>query len=216
MRSILTSKWLKAAVFVLCLVPLAHLAWEALHDDLGANPIEFVTHALGDWTLIFVVLTLSITPARRILRQPELIRFRRMLGLFAFSYGFLHFSCWYGLDKFFDFAEMWHDVHKRPFITMGFTAFILMVPLALTSTAGSIRRLGGRRWRALHSLIYGTAVAAVIHYYWLVKSDVHKPVRYGIIVAALLLYRAGVWFSRRRAGKSRTAPDRALEVGVGT
>lgn len=213
MKSILTSKWLKAVVFALCLLPLAHLVWQALHDDLGANPIEFVTHATGDWTLIFVVLTLSVTPGRRILRQPELIRFRRMLGLFAFTYGFLHFTCWYGLDKFFDFAEMWHDVHKRPFITMGFTGFILMVPLALTSTANSIRRLGGRRWRALHRLIYATAVAGVIHYYWLVKSDAHKPVRYGIVVAALLLYRVGVWLSRRRA---RVAPGRTVQVGVGT
>lgn len=213
MKSILTSKCLKVAVFALCMVPLAHLAWQALHDDLGANPIEFVTHATGDWTLIFVVLTLSVSPARRILRQPELIRFRRMLGLFAFTYGFLHFTCWYGLDKFFDFAEMWHDIHKRPFITLGFTGFILMVPLALTSTAGSIRRLGGKRWRALHRLIYLTAIAGVIHYYWLVKSDVHKPVRYGIIVAALLLYRAGVWFRQRR---TKAAPRRTVQVRVGT
>ena len=213
MKPIFNSKWLKAAVFALCLLPLAHLVWQALHDGLGANPIEFVTHATGDWTLIFIVLTLGVTPTRRILRQPELIRFRRMLGLSAFTYGFLHFTCWYGLDKFFDLAEMWHDVHKRPFITMGFTGFILMVPLALTSTANSIRRLGGRRWRALHRLIYVTAVAGVVHYYWLVKSDVHKPVRYGIIVAALLLYRVGVWLSRRRA---RIAPGRTVQVGVGT
>lgn len=191
MKSVLNSKWIKVPVFVLCLVPLTRLIWRGLNHELGANPIEFITHTTGDWTLIFLVLTLSITPARKLLRRPELIRFRRMLGLFAFFYGFLHFSTWIGLDKFFDLAEMLHDVRKRPFITAGFTGFVLMIPLAATSTAGWIRRLGGRRWQMLHRLIYASAVAGVVHYYWLVKSDVRKPVFYGTLVALLLAYRLG-------------------------
>ena len=191
MKSVLNSKWIKVPVFVLCLVPLTRLIWRDLNHELGANPIEFITHTTGDWTLIFLVLTLSITPARKLLRRPELIRFRRMLGLFAFFYGFLHFSTWIGLDKFFDLEEMLHDVRKRPFITAGFTGFVLMIPLAATSTAGWIRRLGGRRWQMLHRLIYASAVAGVVHYYWLVKSDVRKPVFYGTIVALLLAYRLG-------------------------
>jgi len=191
LKSVLNSKWIKVPVFVLCLVPLTRLIWRGLNHELGANPIEFITHTTGDWTLIFLVLTLSITPARKLLRRPELIRFRRMLGLFAFFYGFLHFSTWIGLDKFFDLAEMLHDVRKRPFITAGFTGFVLMIPLAATSTAGWIRRLGGRRWQMLHRLIYASAVAGVVHYYWLVKSDVRKPVFYGTLVALLLAYRLG-------------------------
>jgi methionine sulfoxide reductase heme-binding subunit len=214
MKSILTSRWTKVFVFILCLIPAVELVWRALQDDLGPNPIEFITHSTGDFILIFLVLTLSITPARKILHLPDLIRFRRMLGLFAFFYAFLHFSTWIGLDKFFDFREMWHDVHKRPFITAGFTGFILLVPLALTSTAGSIRRLGGKRWQALHRLIYVTAVAGVIHYYWLVKSDVRKPLMYGAMVALLLLYRAGAWLQRRRARATRARP--ALQEEMGT
>lgn len=205
MKSILFSKWMKLPVFALCLVPLANLIWRALHRQLTANPIEFITHQTGDWTLIFIVITLSITPARQLLRLPELIRFRRMLGLFAFFYAFLHFSTWIGLDKFFDWPEMFHDVRKRPFITAGFTGFVLLIPLALTSTAGWIRRLGGKRWQALHRLIYVTAMAGVIHYYWLVKSDVRKPLFYGTLVTLLFLLRLGLWmFSRRAQAASPT------------
>ena len=186
-------------MFALCLVPLGKLAWRALHQDLTANPIEYITHQTGDWTLIFVVITLAVTPVRKLLHLPELIRYRRMLGLFAFFYGFLHFSTWIGLDKFFDWTEMLHDVRKRPFITAGFTGFALMLPLALTSTAGWIRRLGGKRWLALHRLIYVTAIAGVVHYYWLVKSDVRKPLFYGALVTLLLLVRVGFWLAARRA-----------------
>ncbi len=198
---------------MLCLVPAGRLVWAAFHQGLGANPIEFITHKTGDWTLIFLVLTLAVTPARRLLRLPDLIRFRRMLGLFAFFYVFLHFSTWIGLDKFFDLAEMLHDVHKRPFITVGFTGFILMVPLAVTSTAGWIRRLGGKRWLMLHRLIYVSAIAGVVHYYWLVKSDVRKPVFYGAVVALLLLLRLGFWLRKRpqrlRAPERETVTERA-------
>jgi sulfoxide reductase heme-binding subunit YedZ len=190
---------MKLPAFVLCLVPFGRLAWRGLHNQLTANPIEYITHQTGDWTLIFIVITLAVTPARKLLRVPEIIRFRRMLGLFAFFYGFLHFSTWIGLDKFFDWAEMLADVRKRTFITAGFTGFVLMIPLALTSTAGWIRRLGGRRWLALHRLIYVTAMAGVAHYYWLVKSDVRKPLFYGALVALLLALRVGFWLVARRA-----------------
>ena len=180
-------------VFVLCLAPLAWLAWKGIHQDLGANPIEYITHSTGDWTLRFLVITLSITPLRKLLGRPQLIRFRRMLGLFAFFYGCLHFATYVWLDKFFDVSDMIKDVGKRPFVTAGFTGFVLLVPLAVTSTAGWIRRLGGKRWQRLHRLIYVTAVAGVVHYYWLVKSDVRKPVMYGAMVAILLAYRLGAW-----------------------
>jgi sulfoxide reductase heme-binding subunit YedZ len=211
LKAILKNKWTKAVVFLLALAPVADLAWRAMTGRLGANPIEFVTHQTGDWTIIFVMLTLAITPARQLLRLPDLIRFRRMLGLFAFFYGFLHFSTWIGLDKFFDLTDMLHDVQKRPFITVGFTGFVLMIPLALTSTAGWIRRLGGTRWQALHRLIYATGVAGVIHYYWLVKSDVRKPVAYGTIVVALLAYRFIRWLRAKgtRAPMAR-APQREI------
>ncbi|MGD0221733.1 MAG: protein-methionine-sulfoxide reductase heme-binding subunit MsrQ [Terriglobia bacterium] len=199
MRKILSSKGIKLPVFALCLVPLGQLAWRALHNNLTANPIEYITHQIGDWTLIFIVITLAVTPARKLLRQPELIRFRRMLGLFAFFYGLLHFSTWIGLDKFFDWADMLADVRKRTFITAGFTGFVLMLPLALTSTAGWIRRLGGKRWLALHRLIYIAAIAGVVHYYWLVKSDVRKPLFYAAVVVLLLALRVGIWLVARRS-----------------
>ena len=197
LNSILTNKFFKVLVFVACLVPLGIILWRAYNHDLTANPIEFITHATGDWTIRFVVITLAITPVRKILRLPQLIRFRRMIGLYAFFYGFLHFSIWIGIDKFFDWSEMMKDVAKRPFITVGFTGFVLMIPLAITSTAGWIRRLGGRRWQLLHRLIYVTAIAGVIHYYWLVKSDVHKPLEYAWMVGALLAWRAITWAYER-------------------
>jgi len=197
-NKILTSKGTKVVVFLLCLVPFGRLVWRAVHalwqglpleTYLTANPIEFITHRTGDWLLRFIVITLAITPARKLLKIPQLIRFRRMLGLFAFFYGCLHFCTWMVLDKFFDWRDMWADVHKRPFITIGFFGFVLMIPLAVTSTAGWIRRLGGKRWQMLHRAIYVTAIAGVIHYYWLVKSDVRKPIEYGFLVGLLLLWR---------------------------
>jgi sulfoxide reductase heme-binding subunit YedZ len=182
-------RWIKAPLFVLCLSPVFLLGWRALHSGLGANPIEFITHFTGDWTLRFLLITLAITPLRKIVGLPELIRFRRMLGLFAFFYGSLHFLTYIWLDKFFDLSDTWKDVVKRPFITAGFLAFVSMVPLAITSTASWIRRLGGARWRMLHRLVYVSAVAGVVHYYWLVKSDVRLPVAYASAVGVLLLYR---------------------------
>ena len=206
MNSFLTSKWTKALVFALCCIPFGVLLWDAFHNglagfpdnmDFGANPIEFITHRTGDWTIRFIIITLAITPLRQLLRQPQLIRFRRMLGLFAFFYACLHFATWIGLDKFFDWSEMWKDVLKRRFITVGFAAFVLLIPLALTSTAGMIRRLGGKRWRALHRLIYASAILGVIHYYWLVKSDHRKPLLYAAFVAVLLAWRFIVWIKDR-------------------
>jgi methionine sulfoxide reductase heme-binding subunit len=173
------------------------LGWRALHGDLTANPIEFITHTTGDWTLRFLCITLAVTPLRKLLRLPELIRFRRMLGLFAFFYACLHFSTYIGLDKFFNFSDIWKDVAKRRYITVGFLAFVLLIPLALTSTAGWIRRLGGRRWQMLHRAIYISAVAGVIHYYWLVKSAVIRPLTYGALVGLLLGWRLADWLRRR-------------------
>lgn len=189
MRSFLNSKWSKPLVFLLCLAPLMSLGWRGFHNDLTANPIEFITHATGDWTLRFLVFTLCITPLRKLLRLPELIRFRRMLGLLAFFYACLHFTTYIWFDKFFDLAEMWKDIAKRRFITVGFAAFLLLIPLAITSTTGWIRRLGGKRWQLLHRAIYVSAILGVVHYYWLVKSAVIKPLSYGAVVAILLLYR---------------------------
>ena len=197
MRIFLTSKGAKAAVFLMCLMPLVSLIWRGLHNDLTANPIEFTTRATGDWTLRLLLVTLAITPLRRMLGLPELIRFRRMLGLFAFFYGCLHFTTYIWLDKFFDLAEMCKDVSKRPYITVGFLGFTLLIPLAVTSTAGWIRRLGGRRWQLLHRAIYISAMAGVIHYYWLIKSAVIRPLAYGAIVAALLLWRLAGQLRRR-------------------
>ena len=208
MNKILTSKWTKVAVFCACLTPFLLLLWRGFHNDLTANPSQFLEHRTGDWTLRFVVITLSITPLRKLLRQPQLIRFRRMSGLYAFFYGCLHFLAWSWFDKFFAWSDMWADVHKRPYITLGFTGFVLMIPLALTSTAGWIRRLGGKRWQLLHRAIYVTAIAGVIHYYWLVKSDVRKPLEYAFLVALLLLWRLGNWIMGRRAKVGASAPGR--------
>ncbi|HEY1203532.1 MAG: protein-methionine-sulfoxide reductase heme-binding subunit MsrQ [Bryobacteraceae bacterium] len=199
----------KVAIFALCLAPLGLLLWRGTHNGLGANPIEVITHATGDWTLRFLVLTLAVTPVRKVLGWPQLVRFRRMLGLFAFFYGCLHLTTYVWLDKFFDVSAMIQDVAKRRFITVGFTAFVLLIPLAVTSTAGWIRRLGGRRWQALHRLIYVSAALAVVHYYWLVKSDIRLPLFYGALVAMLLLWRVinrRQAASRQRPGTTQPAP----------
>ena len=211
MPTFLANKWTKVPAFLLCLIPLGILVYRSFTGNLGANPVEFYQHATGDWTLRFLIFTLCISPLRKLLKLPDLIRFRRMLGLFAFFYCCLHFLTYLGPDQSFDLAAIWKDVFKRPFITMGFAAFVLMIPLALTSTAGWIRRLGGRRWQMLHRAIYISAICGVIHYYWLVKSAVLRPLTYAAIVAALLLWRLGDWFIRRRA-KGTSRPS---SVGAG-
>ncbi len=187
----------KIAIFLGALIPLGRLAWKAFHDGLGANPVEVITHSTGDWTLILILTTLSVTPLRKLTKQFWLIGVRRMIGLFAFFYGCLHFTTYLWLDKSFDVHEMIKDIAKRPFITVGFTAFVLMIPLALTSTKGWIRRLG-KNWQRLHRLIYVTGIAGVVHYIWLVKVDKHKPLEYGFVLSILLLYRVGVWLSEAR------------------
>ncbi|HTS11169.1 MAG TPA: protein-methionine-sulfoxide reductase heme-binding subunit MsrQ [Candidatus Limnocylindrales bacterium] len=197
-NAILTSKWTKVVVFLLCLVPLGAVLWRGFHQDLGLNPVQFVEHATGDWILRFLVITLAITPLRKILHLPQLIRFRRMMGLFAFFYACLHFSTWLGVDRYFDWNGILDDISKRPFITVGFTGFVLMIPLAVTSTAGWIRRMGGKRWQLLHRAVYFSAIAGVIHYYWLVKSDVRKPLEYAFLVGILLAWRLWAWFFDRR------------------
>jgi sulfoxide reductase heme-binding subunit YedZ len=187
----------KIALFSGCLVPVLALAWRAISGELGANPIEAVTHSTGDWTLRFLLITLAITPLRRATGIQTLIRFRRMLGLFAFFYGCLHFLTYVWFDKFFDTGEIWKDIGKRPFIAVGFLAFVLLIPLAVTSTAGWIRRLGGKHWALLHRLVYVSAAGAVIHYYWLVKSDVRLPILYGILFAILLAFRVKIFVAKR-------------------
>ena len=186
-------RWIKVGIFIACLIPLGLLGWDAYTQNLGANPIEKITHTTGDWTLSLLLVTLSVTPLRKLLGVPALIKFRRMLGLFAFFYACLHFTTYIWLDKFFNFHEMLVDVAKRKFITLGFTAFVLLIPLALTSTGGWIRRLGGKRWQSLHRLIYVSAIAGVIHYLWLVKADIRKPLEYGAVLALLLGYRVVLW-----------------------
>ncbi|MFZ0213502.1 MAG: protein-methionine-sulfoxide reductase heme-binding subunit MsrQ [Candidatus Acidiferrales bacterium] len=208
LNSILTSKWTKVVVFLLCLVPLGVLIWRGFQGDLTANPIEFVEHWTGDWTIRFLIITLCITPLRKLLHVPLLIRFRRMLGLFAFFYVCLHFSAWVVLDHFFNLHEMWADVLKRRYITVGFTGFVLLLPLAITSTAGWIRRLGGKRWQLLHRAIYFAAIAGVIHYYWLVKSDERKPLQYAGMVGILLAWRIGFWiYTRHQRSSAHNLPS---------
>ena len=198
MHKFLASNWTKTALFLLCLGPLATIVLPFLTHAIIPDPLQFIQHGTGDWALRFLVITLTITPLRQILHLPELIRFRRMLGLYAFFYACLHFTTYLVFDKIFDLHEIWKDVYKRPFITMGFLAFTLLIPLAITSTAGWIRRLGGRRWRILHRAIYISAVCAVIHYYWLVKSAVIPPLTYAAIVGVLLLWRLGDWLAKRQ------------------
>lgn len=210
-----TIKALKVGAFLLSLGPLAVLGWKAFQGDLGANPIDVITRSTGRWTLTFLLITLGVTPLRKLAGMPWLIRFRRPLGLFAFFYGTLHLTTYVWLDKFFDFHEMLHDILKRRFITAGLTAFTLMLPLALTSTTGWIRRLGGKRWSALHRLIYFSAAAGVIHFIWLVKADLRRPLTYGTILAALLAYRVVVWAiakSKRLADARKQQGKLAAEV----
>jgi sulfoxide reductase heme-binding subunit YedZ len=208
MKRFWLSKWTRVLLFSLCLAPFLNLLWRVYRNDLTANPIEFITHRTGDWTIRFLLITLAITPVRGILSQPQLIRFRRMLGLFAFFYGCLHLTTWIWLDKEFDAHEMWDDVVKRRFITAGMTGLLLMTPLAVTSTAGWVRRLGYRRWQLLHRLIYFSALAGVVHYYWLVKSDTRLPLMYGGILAVLLLHRFGKALMRARKSVPATRPLR--------
>ena len=202
----------KLLVFILCLAPLLWLGWRAYDGRLTANPIEFITHYTGDWTLRLIVATLFITPLRKIFNWPNLIRYRRMIGLWAFFYGVLHFTTYIWLDKFFDLGDMLKDIEKRKYITVGFAAFVLMIPLAVTSTAGWIRRMGGKRWQLLHRAIYITAICGAIHYYWSVKSDIRDPVLYLSFVILLLAWRAKTRMMPDRRPASRPALPRTPET----
>ena len=210
MKKILLSRGAKILLFVLCLTPLLYLASRVYRRELTANPIEYITHFTGDWTIRFLLITLAVTPLRGLLNQPRLVRFRRMLGLSAFFYGCLHLTTWMWLDKGFVLGDMWADVVKRRFITAGMAGFLMMAPLAATSTAGWVRRMGYRRWQTLHRLIYFSALAGVIHYYWLVKSDVRPPLMYGCLLTVLLVYRAGVWL-----GNGLRKKQRLMEPAIG-
>ncbi len=196
-------KWIKLLVWICCLAPLARLLYKAFAGGLGANPIEFITLSTGIWTLTFLLATLSITPLRKLTHQSWLIKFRRLIGLFAFFYGCLHLTTYIWLDKFFDLREMLKDIGKRPFITVGFLAFVLLIPLAATSTAGAIRWLGGNRWQQLHRLIYVSAIAGAVHFWWGVKADIRIPAIYAAILTLLLVIR--VVFAILRRSRSSVA-----------
>jgi sulfoxide reductase heme-binding subunit YedZ len=180
--------YLKPIVFIVCLVPFGQLVFNYFADNLTANPIEYITRFTGSWALFILLASLAVTPLRKLTGWNELIKLRRMLGLFAFFYAALHFATYMVLDLFFDFAAIGKDILKRPYITVGFSALVLMIPLALTSSAAMIRRLG-KRWQQLHYLVYGIAILGVVHFYWLVKADIRRPVQYGAVLALLLGYR---------------------------
>jgi sulfoxide reductase heme-binding subunit YedZ len=180
----------KLLLFINALVPLALMLWDVYHKRVGANPLEFVTRTTGMLTLVFLMLTLAVTPVRTIIRLNWLVKFRRMLGLFAFFYGFLHLLTYLWFDRYFNLKSVPGDVVSRPFIAIGMTAFILMVPLALTSTNKMVKRLGGKRWSRLHKLVYVAGVAGVLHFWMLVKSDVRLPMTFAFVLALLLAFRA--------------------------
>ena len=207
-------RWLKAAVFAACLIPLANLFWLGFGDGLGANPVEVITRSTGRWTLIFLCITLTVTPLRWLTGWSWVLRLRRMLGLYAFFYASLHFSIFLVLDHFFDLVAIGADILKRPFVTVGFLALVLMVPLAATSTNNMVKRLGARRWQALHRLVYVVAVSGVVHYFWLVKKDLTQPLIYGAIVAALLLVRVYVARRTSRRAQGAGAPSAAQHAGA--
>ena len=189
---------IKLAVFLLCLVPAVELALGWQREALGANPIETIARASGEWTLRFLLITLCVTPLRRLTSLHWLLRLRRMLGLFAFAYGAAHFMTYLWLDQFFDWPAIAADIVKRPFITVGFSAFVLLIPLAATSTNRMVKRLGARRWQLLHRLVYAIAVLGVVHYWWLVKKDITEPVIFAALLTILLGARL-VWRARKPA-----------------
>jgi sulfoxide reductase heme-binding subunit YedZ len=199
---------LKGAVWAACLLPLALLARRAVTDDLGANPISFVTLWLGDWTLRMLLASLAMTPLRLVFGWSWPVSLRRLLGLFAFAYALLHMLVWVLLDHFFNWGQMAADVVKRPYITVGMTALLLMAPLAATSTAGMIRRLGGKAWRRLHRLVYVVGICGVLHYLWLAKKANPDPYYYAAALALLLGVRALDWVRRALARGHAPAPAR--------
>jgi sulfoxide reductase heme-binding subunit YedZ len=199
---------LKTVLFIVATLPFLRLVVYTINDWLGANPVEFITRNTGDWTLYLLCITLAVTPLRRLTGWNWLIRLRRMIGLFAFFYATLHFTTFLWFDHFFDVAEMLKDVVKRPFITVGFSAFVLLIPLAVTSTNAMIKRLGGKRWQWLHRLIYLIAPLGILHYWWMKagKNDFSQPIVFGLIVGGLLVARVYWRFAQR--------PERGASGGV--
>lgn len=201
-------RWVvKPALFILALAPLGWIVYRTVNNDLGANPIETLNRYTGDWVLRFLMITLAVTPLRKLTGWNALLRYRRMLGLFAFFYVCLHFLSYAWLDQYFVLADIFRDVAKRPYITVGFASFLMLVPLAVTSTNAMIRRLGAKRWQQLHRLVYLVGIGGVVHFLWLVKSDIREPLVYAGILTLLLGFR--VWGRTRRSNSavmSGTAP----------
>lgn len=183
------SRFAKLVVLVNGAIPLVLLSWDALHNNLGPNPVEFVTRTTGALALVFLLISLTVTPLRKQLAQPWMIKLRRMLGLYAFVYALLHLTTYAWFDKSLNARAIMRDTAKRPFIAFGMTAFVILVPLAITSTNGMVKRLGGKRWNRLHRSVYVAAALAVVHYYVLVKADTREPIIFGVVLALLLLYR---------------------------
>ncbi|MFA9421665.1 MAG: sulfite oxidase heme-binding subunit YedZ [Gammaproteobacteria bacterium] len=204
LQHILKSKYAKPVLFVVCLVPLASLIWRGFYGDLGANPIETITHNTGDWTLRFLLITLAVSPLRQWFGLSGLVRFRRMFGLYVFFYACCHFSIWFIFDHAFDFADMIEDIVERRYITVGFSALMLLIPLALTSNNAMVRRLG-KRWKKLHQLSYLIILLGVLHYLWLVKADYLEPGIYALIAVVLLLQRVNL--------KKRLSPKTSVQSG---
>ncbi len=203
LSKMLRSPFAKPVLFILCLVPISALVWRAFYGDLGANPIETITRDIGDWTLRFLLITIAISPFRQWFGWTVILRFRRMLGLYVFFYAFCHFLIWFVADHSFDFSEMLEDIIKRPYITFGFSAFLLLVPLAVTSNQSMVRRLG-KRWKQLHRLTYAIVMLGVLHYLWQVKADYLEPGIYAVIAGVLLLQRVDFkkWFDARTSVQS--------------
>ncbi|OZI74121.1 protein-methionine-sulfoxide reductase heme-binding subunit MsrQ [Bordetella genomosp. 12] len=196
----------KPLVFLLGLAPALRWVWLGLHDGLSANPIEFLTRSSGTWALVCLLVTLAITPVRRLIQVPALLRLRRMCGLFAFFYAFLHFTAWAWWDRGLELASMLRDLAERPFILVGFTAFVLMAALALTSTQAAMRRLG-RHWQRLHRAVYLIGLLVILHYWWhkAGKNDLREPLIYGAVLLLLLGWRVAAWWHRRRALRAEPA-----------
>lgn len=184
----------KGLVFLAALIPFVKLAWLGWNDGLGANPIEKITRTTGYWTLTFLLITLTATPLRTLSGWNWPVRWRRMLGLFAFFYACLHFLTYLVLDQFFDWPAIVKDIAKRPYITVGFPAFVMLIPLAVTSTSNMVRRLGGKRWKMLHRLVYVIAIAGVVHFWWLVKKDITEPLQFAAVLTLLLGFRFIRWW----------------------
>jgi sulfoxide reductase heme-binding subunit YedZ len=200
-KQFLLNRWTKRIAFALCLVPVLLLIIDGFRGDLTANPVEYLEHKTGDWALRFLLITLGVTPLRKIFEQPLLVRYRRMLGLFAFFYTCVHLLLYLTFDQVFDLRGVIADVMKRPYITVGMAGFVMMIPLAVTSTAAMVRRLGASRWQLLHRLVYFCTLAGVIHFWWLVKSDIHEPALYAAVFGLLMLFRVQMWIEKGRKPK---------------